>query len=188
MNMGGEMKSQKCRISLKHANENQTFFFILNLLGKEFNNKLSDLWIKTNMRLFLQIDIGDWKQRAYSNLLVPYASSLADDLIGTDIDSESESAVIDLVIKLAEQAESLFVFISVMPDAAVGSADKMMQHLHQSKIHQVVVLGENSMVEKYAQNFEGRFLRAKDNEEVKKRIHDFAKKILTPDQTSDPSP
>lgn len=142
------------------------------------------------MRLFLQIDVGNWKQRRYDSLLVPYASSLADDLIGTDIDSESESTVIDLVIKLTEQAESIFVFISTMPEAPLGSADKMMRYLLQqkSKTNHIVILGENPVIEKSIRNFGGRFLKTKSHEEVKDLIHNFAKKIPMPDQTIDLAP
>ena len=140
------------------------------------------------MRLFLQIDIGDWKQRAYNNLLISYASSLTDDLIGTDIDSESESAVIDLVITLADQAEAIFVFISVMADSNVGNAAKMMRYLHQHqhKINQFVMLGEHPEVENSGEYFDDRFLKAKDDEQVKALLHNFAKSNTTPGQTSGP--
>ena len=130
------------------------------------------------MRLFLQIHIGDWKQRSYHNPLVSYASSLAPDMMGTDIDNESESVVIDLVIKLTEQAESVFVFVSADTEAQVGSVDKMMQYLlhHESKVHQLVAFGEHSVIGNLAEIFQGRFIKINDTEEVKKRIQSFATK------------
>jgi|GEM_PF-833789 len=142
------------------------------------------------MRLFLQIDAGDWKRRGYDNILVPYASSLADDLMGTDIDNESESTVIDLVIRLIEQAESTFVFISVMSEAGLGSADKVMRFLFQnkSKTNYIIILGEHEIIEKSILNFGGQFLQAKNHEEVKNLIHNFAKKISMPDQTAGLAP
>ncbi|HZX73204.1 MAG TPA: hypothetical protein VFE57_02205 [Cyclobacteriaceae bacterium] len=131
------------------------------------------------MRLFLQIDIGDWKQRNYQNPLVPYASSLAPDLMGTDIDNESESTVIDLVIKLIDQAESLFVFIVANPDTSIGSADKMLRYLlqHETKVFQLVMLGQHEAIEKSTLKFNGRFLQAENLDQVKKLIRDFAEKI-----------
>jgi hypothetical protein len=142
------------------------------------------------MRLFLQIDIGDWKQRDYGNRLISYASSLADDLVGTDMDNESESQVADIVLRLVEQAESVFVFISATTFASMGSAGKTLDRLrhHENKVHRIVLLGEHTEVEKLAEVFESRFLVTTDKEQVKKLIHDFAKKITTPDQTSGHAP
>ena len=131
------------------------------------------------MRLFLQIDIGDWKERNYNNPLVPFASSLAPDLMGTDIDNQSESTVIDLVIKLAEQAEHLFVFVVARSEAPPGSADKMLRFLveHKNKVQQFVLQGEHGAIEKTAQCFEDRFLKTENLDQVKKLIRDFAEKI-----------
>ena len=131
------------------------------------------------MRLFLQIDIGDWKERNYNNPLVPFASSLAPDLMGTDIDNQSESTVIDLVIKLAEQAEHLFVIVVARSEAHPGSADKMFRFLfdHKNKVQQFVLLGEHASIEKAAQHFEDRFLKAESMDHAKKLIRDFAEKI-----------
>ena len=132
------------------------------------------------MRLFLQIDIGDWKQRNYHNPLVPFASSLAPDLMCTDFDNESESTVIDLVIKLAEQAEFIFVFIAANSEAPVGSVVKMIRYLLQNdgKVQNLIMLGEHSAIEQHAQNFEQRFIKAGNIEEVKKLVRDFAEKIV----------
>ena len=142
---------------------------------------LPDLYmdIKYSMRLFLQIDIGTWQQRSYYTPLVAYASSLASDLMGTDIDNESEASVIDLVIKLAEQASSIFIFIAITSESALGGADKMMQYLirHESNIHQIAMVGEHATIEKLCQNFPGRFLNVENQEDVKKLLRDFAEKI-----------
>jgi hypothetical protein len=142
------------------------------------------------MKLFLQIDIGDWKQRHYNSGLVSYASSLAADVIGTDIDNESESQVIDIVLKLVDQAESILVFISAMPDTSLGGAGKMIQslHIHQNKIWQLVMLGKHSGAEELMQVFDKKFMIAADEGDVKKQIHNFAKNTPTPDQTSGHAP
>jgi len=131
------------------------------------------------MRLFLQVDIGDWKERNYNNTLVSFASSLAPDLMGTDIDNQSESTVIDLVIKLIEQAESLFVFIVANPDASIGSTDKMLRYLlqHKTKVLKLVMLGQHEATERSVLEFEGRFLKAENPDQVKELIRAFAEKI-----------
>ena len=128
------------------------------------------------MRLFLQIDMGDWKTRSYHNPLVAYASSRAADLMGTDIDNQSESGVIDLVLKLVEQADFVFVLVVAAPGGQPGSVEKMFSYLlqHKNKVDKLVLLGENESIKIMETGFQERFIAVTDSNEVKKMIRDFA--------------
>lgn len=128
------------------------------------------------MRLFLQIDISNWQQRGYDKPFSRYAPSLASDLMAADVDNESEVTVVDLVIRLVDQAEKIFVLIYAQPEVALGSSSKLLNHFFktENKIHLIVLSGKNEMTEKMVTPFVEKFKREEDAEKIKKLIEGFA--------------
>ena len=128
------------------------------------------------MRLFLQLDISDWQQRGYEKPFSKYAPSLASDLMAADVDSQSESTVVDLVIRLVDQAEKVFVLIYAQPGTPLGSSSKLLNHFFSTttKIHSIIMSGKNEMTEKMAKPFGEKFRWEDDSEKIKRLIEEFA--------------
>src|SRR6478752_287756 len=107
------------------------------------------------MRLFLQIDISDWQQRGYDKPLSRYAPSLAADLMAADVDSQSDATVVELVTRLVDQSEKVFVLIYAEPETPLGSCSKLLTHFFkiESKLDCLVLSGKNEMVEKMVKPF-----------------------------------
>jgi hypothetical protein len=84
---------------------------MLNIQLKFFpkNENIWSRFLALAMRLFLQINIGEWKKDDYVKPLLSFASSLADDVIGTDVDNRSEGHIIDLVKKLIAQSPQAYL-------------------------------------------------------------------------------
>jgi hypothetical protein len=130
------------------------------------------------MRLFLQIDISNWQQRGYNKPFSRYAPSLASDLLAADVDNESDVTVVDLVIRLVDQAEKVFVLIYAQPEVPLGSSSKLLNHffLTENKIQVIVLSGKNEMTEKMVKPFGEKLRREDDVEKMKKLIEEFALK------------
>jgi hypothetical protein len=126
------------------------------------------------MRLFLQLDTGDWRDSPYHKPLLHYASSLASDIIGAELDGESEATVADVMIRLCEDAESLFVFITAH-GTTLGSLKKVLQHLAtlSPKLHRVVISGENDAVASLLAPVREKLLVTTSEEEIKNEISLF---------------
>src|SRR5882724_4677019 len=121
------------------------------------------------MRLFLQINICDWKDLSYQTPLAGYASSLSDDIIGTDLDYQSEPYVADLVLKLAMQAEVIFLYV-IAPDNALplGTSLNVFNQLLRSKekIRKAVLSGEHAMADKMLRPLQDKFVIYNDEETI----------------------
>lgn len=128
------------------------------------------------MRLFLQIDITDWQKRSYLRPLAGFASSLASDLLSADLDSQSENTVIDLVIRLVDQCDAVFVAVNAEKDIPMGNCLRLFHHLlnESGKIHEVTLSGEHVLVEKLLAPLQEKFRREHSDEAVRARIEKFA--------------
>ena len=130
------------------------------------------------MKLFLQIDIGDWKHSAYSRPLLNYASSLSGDLLGTSLDSQSEPFVVDIALKVIDQAEKIFLFVDIKdPEAPLGSVNKVFNHLlkSRSKVSRAVMSGSHEMAEKILKSSGATFSLENDSDKIKGLIEDYSK-------------
>jgi hypothetical protein len=129
------------------------------------------------LRLFLQINIADWKETGYSSPLLSFASSLADDIVGTDLDCQSEPIVTELVTKLIDEAERVFVLI-VADNATLplGSALKVLNHLlrGKEKIHLALLSGDHDIAEKMLKPLQVNFKKQDDDGLIRKLIKQFA--------------
>lgn len=130
------------------------------------------------MRLFLQINISnDWKDSGYVKPYLSFASSLADDIVGTDLDSQSDAYIAELVQKLINEADKIFVFVhSHNPLLPLGTALGVLNHLLKlkDKVHLALLAGENIMAEKVLGAFQDNFKKQEDEELIKKLIKQFA--------------
>lgn len=129
------------------------------------------------MRLFLQINITDWKGQSYEKPLLSFASSQADDLIGADIDSQSEQYVADLVTKLADQAQAIFLMVVSDPGVPLGTGGLLINKLlrTRNKVSHVVLYGKNEIAEKMLKPFGERFKAEDDEARIRELISLFAK-------------
>lgn len=128
------------------------------------------------MRLFLQINVTDWKEQSYEKPLLSFASSLADDLLGADLDSQSEQYVAELVGKLADQAKSIFLLVIGKPGVPLGIANVLLNKLlrDKEKISQAVLMGQHEYAAKMLHPFGPRFKQEDSEERVKELISLFA--------------
>ena len=129
------------------------------------------------LKLFLQINITDWKEANYAKPLLSFASSLADDIVGTDLDSQSDSYVGDLVAKLIRQADRIFVVvIADNTSLPLGGSLSVLNTLIQAKdkVHLAILSGEHALAEKMLKPFQENFKKQKDNEVIRKLIKHFA--------------
>ena len=130
------------------------------------------------MRLFLQINIGHWKDEDYLKPMLSFASSLADDLVGTDVDSESEQEVIDLVKKLIGQAQQIFLLAYVSdPGQPLKGVLSLVNDLfsNKEKIHLAVLSGEHVTLEKLLRVLDEKFVKNNEDALIRKMIKQFAR-------------
>lgn len=129
------------------------------------------------MRLFLQINIGQWQQESYEKPLLSYASSLADDILGTDLDNQSDPYVVSLVRQLIEQASSTFVVFRIANensplDGLLGIINQLF--VNESGVRHVVLYGSHEALLRMLLPI-GERLRVLSNEEdIRKEIAAFA--------------
>lgn len=129
------------------------------------------------MRLFLQINIGQWQQESYEKPLLSYASSLADDILGTDLDNQSDPYVVSLVRQLIEQASGTFVVFRIANensplDGLLGIINQLF--VNESGVRHVVLYGSHEALLRMLLPI-GERLRVLSNEEdIRKEIAAFA--------------
>ena len=127
------------------------------------------------MKLFLQVEIGHSRESNDDRLLLHFASSLSSDLIGTDIDNHADSFVIDLVIKLIEQVDKVFLMVVANePHVPLGNALKVFTSLLDHSAVTVALLGNHELAEKILREFEQNLTRVNKEEEIKSLIAEFA--------------
>lgn len=128
------------------------------------------------MKLFLQIELRNWQESAYEKPLLAYASSLANDLIGAELDNQSEASIADLVIRLVDQAQSVLIFIVAVPDQPLGVSLKLINHLLRSeeKIFKIILSGHHEGIERLLHPIDPKFMIESDSEKIKSEIRVFA--------------
>lgn len=128
------------------------------------------------MKLFLQIDIGEWKSENYKKPLVHFASSLADDIIGTDIDNQSESTVLDIVLRLIDQTQTVFIVVLIQPETTPGGTEKIFHHIRNlsEKVYRIILSGENDWIATSLKPLSKRIVQEQKEEEIRKHIEAFA--------------
>ncbi len=128
------------------------------------------------MKLFLQLELCKWQESGYEKPLLSFASSLSSDMIGVEIDNQTESSIVDVVIKLCNQANQIFVLIQAQPDESIGSVLKLLNYLlrNELQIHAIVLSGNHEQAEKLLQTLNERFKKEDDQEKIKELIREFA--------------
>lgn len=134
------------------------------------------------MKLFLQLELIPWQQAGFEKPLVNFASGLSDDLIGAELDNQSESSIADLVIRLCDQMESVFVLIHSQPEEPLGVTLKLIQHLlrKEEKIYKIILSGTHISLERLLTPLHEKFVIENDPEKIKSAIQLFAQ--LKPDK------
>lgn len=127
-------------------------------------------------KLFLQVELRNWQESAYKKPLLSYASSLADDLIEAELDNHSDASIAELLMRLCDQAQSIFVFVDAVPGQPLGVTLKLMNHLLRSegKIFKVILSGHHEGIEKLLIPMGGKFLKESNPEIIRSEMRVFA--------------
>ena len=128
------------------------------------------------MKLFLHLELSPWQDAGYEKPLLTFASSLSSDVIGAEIDNQSESSIVDVIIKLCDQANKIFILIQAQPDESIGSVLKLLNHLirNDHQIHTIILAGNHEQAEKLLRTLEQRFKKEDDPDKIKEWIKEFA--------------
>jgi hypothetical protein len=128
------------------------------------------------LKLFLHIDLTNWQDAGYEKPLLTYASSLSGDLIGAEMDNQSDASIADLVIRLCDQMQSIFVFIQAQPEQPLGTTLKVLNHLlrSKSKIYAVAFNGGNDPAQRLMSTLQEKFSKDDSPDKIKDRIKEFA--------------
>ena len=128
------------------------------------------------MKLFLHLELRPWQNIGYEKPLLSFASSLSSDVIGTEIDNQSEGSIVDVVIKLCSQMSQIFILIQAQPDESIGSTLKLLNHLirNEHQVHTIVLSGNHEQAEKLLRTLDQRFKKEDDQEKIRDWIKDFA--------------
>ena len=129
------------------------------------------------MRLFLQVEFNHLHQGGgFGNHMLRYASSLATDIMGTDLDSQSEPIITSMVVRMIGQADQIFFLLhSNDPNHPPGSLQSVFDALVQSKdkVMHAVLCGDHRTSESMLQAFDHRFVKEADPEKIKALIRKF---------------
>lgn len=128
------------------------------------------------MKLFLHLEFRPWQDTGYEKPLLSFASSLSSDLIGAEIDNQSEASIVDVVIKLCSQVNKIFILIQAQPGQPIGSTLKLLNHLLRNEhlVHTIVLAGNHEQLEKLLRTLDQRFKKEEDQEKIKEWIKEFA--------------
>jgi hypothetical protein len=125
------------------------------------------------MRLFILLEIGHPPKSNEGMPFLRFASSLSSDLVGTGIDDASESAVVDLVLKLIVQADKVFLFVNINDtQMSLGETARILDHVTPPIV--VVLKGHHDQAELILGRFGNKLTRVNNNEEIKRLIERFA--------------
>ncbi len=131
---------------------------------------------RKEMKLFLHLELRKWRDSDYEKPLLSFASSLSSDVIGAEIDNQSESSIVDVIIKLCSQVNQIFILIQAQPDESIGSTLKLLNHLlrNDHQIYKVVLAGDHIQAEKLLTTLQKRFSKEDDPKKIKEWIKEFA--------------
>jgi hypothetical protein len=132
------------------------------------------------MRLFLQLEVGRWEHLGYNRPFLNLASSLATDVIGADMDNESEAYISELVLKLLHEADSTMVLIrSHEPEAALGPILSVLNYLisQRDKVHQIILWGNHPLLVRMLKHLTPKFTQLATDDEIRISIARYAKSI-----------
>jgi hypothetical protein len=128
------------------------------------------------MRLFVQVNIGHWQEELYEKPLLSFASSLSDDVLGTDVDNQSDPYIINLVKQLLDQSQRSFLFIQIANEnQPLDSLLSLINHLFnlEEKIHLIVLSGKHTALERMLSSFDKKLVKNSDEDMTRKMIRQF---------------
>ncbi len=128
------------------------------------------------MKLFLHLELRPWQNSGYEKPFLSFASSLSSDVIGTEIDNQSEGSIVDVATKLCSQMSQIFILIQAQPEESIGSTLKLLNYLlrNEQQVHTIVLSGNHEQAEKLLRTLDQRFKKEDDQEKIKEWIKDFA--------------
>jgi len=123
------------------------------------------------MKLILQIELNDWKERTFANPLLSLAKSINQQIVVADLDQDSEGGTTENIIQLIEKATDILLIVNARPGIKLGASAAVFYKLikSQEKVKQVCLQGSNLFAEKMLQVFNNRLStnnKAEENQEV----------------------
>jgi hypothetical protein len=129
------------------------------------------------MKLFLQVAIGHLPAGDAAKPLLHFASSLSSDILGADLDNQSDPMIADLVVRMINRSASVFLLVEVHdPNLPLGSTQRVFDHLPAiaDKLDRIVALGSHRGVDVLLLPFQSRLIREHDREQLKILIREFS--------------
>jgi hypothetical protein len=129
------------------------------------------------MKLILQIELNDWKERAFANPLFSLAKSIHQQIVVADLDQDSEGSTTENIIQLIETSTEILLIVNAQPYIKLGASAAVFYKLikSQKKVKQVCWQGSNLFAEKMMQVFNDRlstYNKAEENQDI---IQQFCK-------------
>ena len=128
------------------------------------------------MKLFVHAEIGDWQQRGYHKPWLHFASSLSSDLVGADLDSQSEPVIADWIIKLIDQSSWVFILVEpVSAELPAGVITRVVRHaLEKNKLSKIILTAGHLQISSMSESSPGIFIREHKEEKIRELIREFA--------------
>jgi len=136
--------------------------------------KIWEIKTKGNVKLFIQLEIGE--QKGSDRAWLHYASSLSSDIMGTDLDNHSDDIVTGLVRRLIDQADTVFLLVEVNdPRSPLGATSSIIQHClqYQDRVGNIVLSGNHEETERLSGGFSEKFIKEDREENIKQLIKAF---------------
>lgn len=94
--------------------------------------------------------------------------------MGTDLDNQSESLVADLVLKLIDQSDAIFLLVEAHDaNASLGATERVIRYA-LPRINQLVLSGEHKQIESIASEFAEKLVKEDREQEIRELIRAFA--------------
>lgn len=92
------------------------------------------------------------------------------------MDNQSDASIAELVIRLCDQMQSIFVFIQAQPQEPLGATLKVLNHLlrTKNKIYAVAFTGSNEQAERLLNTLQEKFCKEDSPDKIKDQIKEFA--------------
>lgn len=110
--------------------------------------------------------------------MLSFASSLADDVLGTDLDDQSDPYVVNLVKQLLDQCDQAFILVYALTEnQPLDNVLSLVNHVlnNDDKVHLAVLSGEHETLERLLMPLEEKFIRNSDDDLIRKMIRHFVR-------------
>lgn len=129
------------------------------------------------MKLFLQINLSDWKTQSYNSPWLEQVKKSSQEIIVADVDPDSEATYVNHLNKLIEQADEIFALVNVEKETKLGIAMPLLYSLLrlQHKVKCVCMTGSHSYAEKILNTMRDKYFPNLPDKKITRLIDGFCK-------------